>query len=150
MTIQEITIDRRTEQLITQLTQLWDGSVRTTHHFLTEADIQRLRPYVDQGLRAIAVLGVAWEGDQAQGFIGLDGDKIEMLFVAAEAVGHGIGRQLMDWAVFHHGATRIDVNEQNTHAAAVYRHWGFTVYERTPLDDQGNPFPILRMKRGEG
>ncbi len=149
MTIQEISTDHRTEQLIDQLTRLWDGSVRTTHHFLTEADIMRLRPYVGQGLQAIPVLGVAWENGHAQGFAGLDGDKIEMLFVAADAIGQGIGRQLMEWAVARHGATRIDVNEQNLHATAVYRHWGFAVCERTPIDDQGNPFPILRMRRSE-
>ena len=40
----------------------------------------------------------------------------------------------------------IDVNEQNIHAAAVYRHWGFEAYERTDTDDQGNPFPILKMQ----
>ena len=40
----------------------------------------------------------------------------------------------------------IDVNEQNIHAAAVYRHWVFEAYERTDTDDQGNPFPILKMQ----
>lgn len=147
MSIQEIATACRTENLVATLTRLWDGSVRVTHHFLTEGDITGLRPLVGQGLRAIPVLGVAVEGDRAVGFIGVGGDKIEMLFVAADTVGRGVGHRLVTWAMRQHGATRIDVNEQNTHAAAVYRHWGFAVYERTAVDDQGNPFPLLRMRR---
>ena len=69
-----------------------------------------------------------------------------MLFVAKDYIGKGVGRQLMEWAVGVRHATMIDVNEQNEHAAAVYGHWGFEVYERAETDDQGNPFPILRMR----
>ena len=147
MTIKEIGTESRTDQLIGNLVRLWDGSVRVTHHFLSPTDITRLRPFVEQGLRSIPSLGVAMADGQEVGFIGVDGDKIEMLFVEAQAIGHGVGRQLLEWATTRKSATRIDVNEQNNHAAAVYRHWGFTVYERTPVDDQGNPFPILRMKK---
>lgn len=146
MTIKEIDTGSRTNQLISNLVRLWDGSVRVTHHFLSSTDITRLRPFVEQGLRGIPSLGVAMVDGHEVGFIGVDGDKIEMLFVEAQAIGHGVGRLLLEWAIANKGATRIDVNEQNTHATAVYRHWGFTVYERTPVDDQGNPFPILRMK----
>lgn len=147
MTIREIPATSRTDALIASLTRLWDASVRTTHHFLTDGDIMRLRPFVDQGLRTIPVLGVAEEDGLPVGFIGVDGDKIEMLFVAADTIGRGVGHQLVAWATRLHGATRIDVNEQNAHAAAVYRHWGFTVYERTDVDDQDNAFPLLRMRR---
>lgn len=147
MTILEISTVDRTNQLVGRLVKLWDGSVRVTHHFLSEADIVRLRPFVEQGLRGIPTLGVAMADGHEVGFVGVDGDKVEMLFVEAQAIGHGVGRQLLEWATTSKGATRIDVNEQNTHAAAVYRHWGFAVYERTAVDDQGNPFPILRMKR---
>lgn len=41
----------------------------------------------------------------------------------------------------------MDVNEQNTQAAGFYRKMGFTAFRRDALDDQGNSFPILRMKR---
>lgn len=38
------------------------------------------------------------------------------------------------------------VNEQNPKALAIYQHWGFVAYERTEIDDQGNHFPIIKMK----
>ena len=154
MNIKEYSVSKRDAHLVATLTTLWDGSVRTTHHFLTEADIQDIRPYVGEALRGVPVLGVCIvdNGSDANGygciagFIGIADGKIEMLFVAKKYIGKGIGRQLMEWAVGEKHATMIDVNEQNGHAAAVYRHWGFEVYERTETDDQGRPFPILRMK----
>lgn len=83
----------------------------------------------------------------ACGFIGVARDKIEMLFVAPEFIGKGGGgHRLLDWATRECDARRIDVNKQNEHAAAVYRHWGFRSYERTETDEQGNHFPILKMR----
>lgn len=161
MYIKEYGIQNRKESLVRSLAELWNGSVRTTHHFLSETDIHGLRPYVDEALRQVPVLGVAVgvadrteggnntpEGEEniPVGFVGIAEGKIEMLFVAPEHIGKGVGKRLMQWAVGEKGATMIDVNEQNAHAAAVYRHRGFRVYSRSEYDDQGNPFPILRMR----
>ena len=55
-------------------------------------------------------------------------------------------RGIVPQAINDAGARFIDVNEQNGHAYAVYRHLGFSVYERVTTDNQGQPFPILRMK----
>ena len=41
----------------------------------------------------------------------------------------------------------LTVNEQNPRAAAFYEHMGFEVYKRTELDEQGNPYPLLYMKK---
>ena len=40
------------------------------------------------------------------------------------------------------------VNEQNPQARGFYEHMGFAVRERSELDEQGNPYPILFMERG--
>ena len=69
-----------------------------------------------------------------------------MLFVAPEYIGKGAGGRLLRWAIRKQGAQYIDVNEQNPLASAVYEHIGFQVYERSETDDQGLPFPILRMR----
>ncbi len=39
--------------LLNKLTALWEASVRATHHFLREADISNLKPYVTEGLAGI-------------------------------------------------------------------------------------------------
>ena len=63
----------------------------------------------------------------------------------------GTGSELPAFTVRRHGVTSVDVNEQNPAALKFYRKHGFAVDGRSPLDDQGNPFPILhrveKMKR---
>ena len=44
--------------LLNRLTALWESSVRATHHFLREADISKLKPYVTEGLAGIRHLYV--------------------------------------------------------------------------------------------
>ncbi len=136
----------RTAAFIDQLVGLWDRSVRVSHGFLTESDIDRLRPVVRQAVREIPVLAVAAEGEELVGFAGVAEQNIEMLFVVPEYIGKGVGGRLLRWAIGEQGAQYIDVNEQNPLAVAVYKHIGFQVYERSETDDQGQAFPILRMK----
>ena len=135
-----------TEALAERLVGLWDRSVRVSHGFLTESDIDRLRPVVRQAVREIPVLAVAAEGEELVGFAGVAEQNIEMLFVVPEYIGKGVGGRLLRWAIGEQGAQYIDVNEQNPLAVAVYKHIGFQVYERSETDDQGQAFPILRMK----
>lgn len=78
--------------------------------------------------------------------MGIEADKIEMLFVSPRYFGNGTGRKLVELAVSQYGVRYVDVNEQNPQAAGFYRHIGFEVSERTATDEQGNPFPILKMK----
>lgn len=140
-----LVVNNRSAELVADLLELWNRSVRVTHNFLAEDDIQRLRPCVAEALRAVPILAIASAENETTGFVGIAEDKVEMLFVSPNHIGRGVGRMLLDWAVRTHGCRYIDVNEQNEDAVAVYRHWGFRVYERTETDDQGNPFPILRM-----
>ena len=137
---------KRTTDLINALTELWERSVRASHHFLNEDDIARLRGFVPQAVRGIQTLAVAYDSSRPVGFVGVESGKIEMLFVEPEYFGKGIGGQLLNMAVQECGARFIDVNEQNSAALAIYRHWGFREYDRSETDDQGYPFPILRME----
>lgn len=90
------------------------------------------------------VLFRAEEDGRVVGFMGISGDKIEMLFIDAEARGKGIGSFLLEAAV-RNGAVRVDVNEQNPSALAFYRARGFRITGRDETDDAGRPFPILHL-----
>lgn len=136
----------RTDILIDALTTLWEASVRATHHFLTEEDIQKITPFVKKGLSGVETLVVAYDNDRLVAFMGIDTDKIEMLFVSPDCLGKGIGKELAELGIAQYGVRYVDVNEQNPQAAGFYRHIGFEVFERTELDEQGNPFPILKMR----
>lgn len=133
--------------LLNRLTALWEASVRATHHFLREADIENLKPYVTEGLASIRHLYVATDANVPTAFIGIQDKKIEMLFVSPQHLRKGIGKRLVDMAVRTHGAVFVDVNEQNPEARAFYEKLGFVESGRTEMDEQGNPFPIIEMRQ---
>lgn len=133
---------KRSTELLSSLLSLWEASVRVSHFFLSEADIQSLIPLVNSGIQQIPVLVVAMENDQPVGFMGIEGKKLEMLFVLPEYFGKGFGKELVKCALDQYGVTKVDVNEQNPHAAEFYRRMGFRLSHRSELDGQGNPFPI--------
>ena len=131
------------------LAELWEASVRATHHFVAEADIQYFKPLVRDVYLSAVTLTCAFDanGDgQPLGFSGVAEGKIEMLFVAPPAFGRGIGTQLLRHAVETLGATEVDVNEQNTRAVEFYLRRGFGVVGRSELDGTGRPYPLLHMR----
>ncbi|MEH3506326.1 N-acetyltransferase GCN5 [Enterobacter asburiae] len=83
------------------------------------------------------------------GFLGVDENRIEMLFVDDASRGKGVGKLLLQLAIEVFGANEVDVNEQNPQRVAFYRHMGFEQVGRSELDGQGNPFPLLHMRMGK-
>ena len=70
------------------------------------------------------------------------------LFLSPKERGKGIGRQLLQYGIHNYEIREVTVNEQNPQAVGFYEHMGFAAYKRTDLDEQGNPYPLLYMKRG--
>lgn len=127
---------------------LWEASVRASHHFLSEQDIEFLRPLVrEQALPALTLRGIRDPLGKLLGFLGVAGIATEALFVLPEAMGKGIGRKLMRHAETEFATTRVDVNEDNHEALNFYRHLGYEIAGRSALDGQGRPFPILHLER---
>lgn len=79
--------------------------------------------------------------------MGIAENKLEMLFVADNERGKGIGKALIKYGISNYNINELTVNEQNPLAREFYEHMGFYVYKRTDLDEQGNPYPILYMNR---
>lgn len=128
------------------LIALWEASVRATHHFLQEADITALKPLIlEHYFAAVDLVCASGEEGEIAGFCGVHDGNIEMLFIAPEARGSGVGRLLVAHAIRRQGARRVDVNEQNALALGFYQHLGFEVTGRSPLDGQGKPYPLLHM-----
>jgi putative acetyltransferase len=130
-----------------RVVDVWEASVRATHDFVSEDDIQFFRPLVRDGLRAVAQLAcVRDERGAVVGFAGVTGVKVEMLFVHPDWRGQGIGRRLLLHAATVFGAQMLDVNEQNPQAVGFYLRMGFEVVGRSELDDFGKPYPLLHMR----
>ncbi len=70
---------------------------------------------------------------------------LEMLFIAPEQRGKGLGKALLSLGIEKYGVKQLTVNEQNPHAKGFYEHLGFEVYKRTDMDEQGDPYPLLYM-----
>lgn len=142
-----IEIKGNRDTYIVPLTELWERSVKATHDFLSADEIAAIKEYVPQALSGVPVLVVALNEQQVlTAFLGLDGSCIEMLFVSPDERGKGIGKALIQQAVERYGAWEVTVNEQNPQAVGFYERMGFTVYKRSDLDEQGNPYPLLYMK----
>lgn len=141
-------VSQREPQLICQLTTIWEDSVRANHLFLSEAEIQEIKAYVPQALTGVSHLLVA---ERAQGqpvaFMGIEGPRLEMLFLSPAERGAGLGRQLLEYGIRHYHLQELTVNEQNPQAVGFYQHMGFETYRRTDCDEQGGPYPLLYMKR---
>ncbi len=72
------------------------------------------------------------------------------VFVGAEHRGEGIGRQLLQYAFDVFSVDEVTVNEQNAQARGFYERMGFQAYKRSETDEQGAPYPVLYLKRGNG
>ncbi|QDT44002.1 putative N-acetyltransferase YjaB [Gimesia alba] len=127
--------------------EVWESSVRATHGFLTEADIQSLKPLVyDHCLTRMPLFCVRDDTETVIGFLGVDSPKIEALFIDPDWRGKGLGRQLVEYAIKDLDVELVDVNEQNEQAVGFYLHLGFEVALRSKRDGFGKPFPLLHLK----
>jgi putative acetyltransferase len=130
-----------------RLVDVWEASVRVTHHFLSESDIQYLKPLVLPALRgADKLFGVYDESGVMAGFAATADGRIEALFVHPAWHRLGAGRRLVRHAVETLGASCVEVNEQNTEAVAFYLRLGFRIEGRSEVDGMGLPFPLLLMR----
>jgi len=129
------------------LLEIWLRSVRATHKFLTEDDIQSLLPLVrDAALVELELWVLCSRSGAPVGFLGLAEAKVEALFIAPEWIRRGGGRLLIEHARQLRGALTVDVNEQNPDALSFYRACGFEVVARSAVDDAGRPFPLLHLR----
>lgn len=142
-----IEVKDRTAFLIEQLLNVWESSVKATHLFLSENEIEDIKKYVPQALKEIPYLIIIEnENENPVGFMGIVEQHLEMLFISHEERGKGLGKKLLKYGIEKHSVNDLAVNEQNPLAKGFYEHIGFKVYKRTECDEQGNPYPLLYMR----
>ena len=137
----------RTPELIEELVDVWERSVRATHAFLFEQEILEIKPFVPQAIEGVDALVVAERDGAPVGFMGVQDRRLEMLFLDPAARGRGIGRRILEHGIKRLGVAELTVNEQNPQAVGFYEHMGFSTYRRTELDEEGRPYPLLYMRR---
>lgn len=139
--------EERNNLLIEKLLTIWEESVIATHLFLTKNEIEKIKNYVPAAIKNVQHLVIAYNEDNIPlAFIGIDDQRIAMLFVSPYNRGQGIGKKLVQYAASRYSINELTVNEQNPQAVGFYEHLGFKVYKRTETDEQGNPYPLLYMR----
>lgn len=147
MIMKEIEVKDRTPLLMEQLLDVWETSVRETHLFLSSEEIEEIKKFVPTALTAVPHLIAEMDTDGTPvAFMGIEGRKLEMLFITPKECGKGLGRKLLEHGIAKYGVKELVVNEQNPQAEGFYEHMGFQFRERSELDEQGNPYPILFME----
>lgn len=131
--------------------ELWEASVRATHHFLKEEDIEYFKPLIlNTYLEAVELRCIRNVDEKIIGFLGVVDRNLEMLFIHPEYRGKGVGKALLDYSINQLEVIRVDVNEQNEQAVGFYKCFGFETIKRSELDSSGKPYPILHMELKQG
>ena len=115
---------------IDSVTEIWLDTNRKAHAFIPASYWERNFASVKEMLPQAEVY--VYETDQGiQGFLGLNGEYIEGIFVSAQS--RGIGKCLLDCAKDRKPALRLNVYQKNVRAIRFYRREGFQIL-RSGLD----------------
>ena len=126
--LQEADIDR--------VAEIWLDSNLKAHHFIPAQYWKSNFGLVKEMLSQAEVY--VYENDKKiQGFIGLNGEYIEGIFVAAEMQSRGIGKLLLDYAKDRKSKLLLKVYQKNTRAVRFYQREGFEIQSEGVDDDTG-------------
>lgn len=147
---QKISYDLLNKSMFQHVVKLWEGSVRSSHHFLNEQDILSIQREVKKALKGTQYVIVAKQKKTLLGFIGIEKNCIEMLFVSPLIFRQGIGKALIKEALKRflnsYQTIKVDCNEQNPQALGFYQRLGFEIVGKSPTDSVGRDFPIVHLE----
>ena len=130
-----------------EVVDVWEASVRATHHFLKDGDIEYFKPLIlNKYLDAVELRSIRNRNNEIIGFSGVANHNLEMLFIHPDHRGQGIGKKLLEFSINEMEVYKVDVNEDNKPAVGFYLHNGFKTVDRSELDSLGKPYPILHME----
>ncbi|MFS2109631.1 acetyltransferase [Sphingomonas sp. Sphisp140] len=136
-----------TEADVPRALAIWRAAVDATHDFLSPEHRAEIDTIVaEQFLPHVPLWLVEDESGTVQGFLALDGDMIDALFVDPAAHGRGFGSALVAHALSLSPDARVDANEQADNALPFYLARGFEVSGRSERDPQGRPYPIIHLR----
>lgn len=145
----ELYTHQKSPQNLKILVDLWEDSVRASHLFLSKKDIREIRPEVKKAFQSSQKIIIAKNQDEFLGFIGIEKNQIEMLFVAPNVFKKGVGKALINEAfkkfLKDYPSIKVDCNEQNPQGLGFYQHLGFEIVGQNPKDSMGRNFPIVHL-----
>lgn len=111
---------------ISKVADIWLDTNRKAHDFIPAQYWNRNFEMVKESLPKAEVY--VYENDKGiQGFIGLNGEYIEGIFVADRMQSHGIGKSLLSYVKDKRNKLHLNVYQRNTRAIAFYLREGFEI-----------------------
>lgn len=129
------------------LTDLWERSARSSHTFMDDEEFAHQRPRVRDLLLPSMDVWVAERAGTALGFVGAREDVVELLYIAPEAQGQGLGPALLSYVDGGSGPHSVEVYADNTVGVAFYRGQGFVEQRRYAVAVAGGSFEVMRLTR---
>ena len=142
-------IRRGTPDDVPRALEIWRSAVDATHQFLSPEDRAAIDVLVREQFLPNAELWLAVDEDDRQmGWLAMDGDMIDALFVDPTAHGLGYGTELLNHAfTLDPPARTVDASEQATNAVPFYLSRGFRIIGRSETDPHGRPYPLIHLAR---
>ena len=111
---------------INKVADIWLDTNIKAHSFIPAQYWKNNFEFVKEALLQAEVY--VYENDnEIQGFIGLNDEYIEGIFVSDEGQSQGIGKMLLNFVKNKRNALHLNVYEKNTRAMAFYQREGFEI-----------------------
>lgn len=138
-----------TEADVPRALAIWRAAVDATHGFLSAEHRAEIDTLVAEQFLPSAPLWLAEDSaGMVQGFLAMDGDMIDALFVDPAAHGQGFGTALVRQALALAPTALVDANAQADNALPFYLSRGFKEIGRSETDPHGRPYPIIHLRYG--
>ena len=111
---------------INRVADIWLETNLKAHYFISaqywKNNFEQVKEMLPQ-----AEVYVYEKGQEIQGFIGLNGEYIEGIFVCDGMQSHGIGKLLLNYVKCKRTKLRLNVYLKNTRAVCFYQREGFEI-----------------------
>ncbi|EMN8584420.1 N-acetyltransferase [Klebsiella aerogenes] len=126
------------------LLELWLDSTIYAHPFIAESYWRESLEVVRDVYLPAAATWVWQDDDVLKGFVSvMDSRFVGALFVAPQAIRHGIGRALLDEVKQHYDWLSLEVYQKNVRAVNFYHAQGFRIEDCAWQDDTQHPTWIM-------
>ena len=114
------------KQDINKVSSIWLDTNIKAHYFIPIQYWKSNFEFVKE-LLLQATVYVYEDNQKIQGFIGMNDDYIEGIFVSDEMQSHGIGKILLNYAKDKKNKLFLNVYQKNTRAISFYQREGFEI-----------------------
>ena len=118
---------------IDSVANIWLNTNLQAHWFIDEQYWKKNYELV-KGMLLDAEVYVYVENNEVYGFIGINEEHIEGIFINSEAQSRGLGKSLLDFVKEKKERLHLNVYQKNTRAISFYKKEGFKI-ESTSIDE---------------